>query len=44
MVSDLVSEQGGEAYGDDDIFKERAKEIMKRLIEQLPKWLEAVRL
>jgi len=44
MVSDLVSEKGGEAYDDNDVFKERAKEIMKLLIEQLPKWLDAVRL
>lgn len=42
MVSDLVSEQGGEAYDDIEIFNERAKEIMKQLIEQLPKWLDAV--
>lgn len=44
MVSDLVSEQGGEAYDDIEIFNERAKGIMKQLIEQLPKWLDAVRL
>jgi len=44
MVSDLVSEQGGEAYDDIKIFNERAKGIMKQLIEQLPKWLDAVRL
>ena len=42
MVSDLVSEQGGEVYGEITIFKERAKEIMKQLIEQLPDWLNAV--
>jgi len=44
MVSDLVSEQGGEAYGDIEIFNQRAKDIMKRLVEQLPGWLKAVRL
>ena len=44
MVSDLVSEQGGEAYGDIEIFNERAKGIMKQLVEQLPAWLDAVRL
>ena len=43
-VSDMVSEQGGEAYGDIGIFNERAKEIMKKLVEQLPDWLNAVRL
>ncbi|MBK9926656.1 MAG: 5'-methylthioadenosine/S-adenosylhomocysteine nucleosidase [Anaerolineales bacterium] len=44
MVSDLVSEQGGEAYSDIEIFNERAKGIMKQLVEQLPAWLDAVRL
>lgn len=44
MVSDLVSEQGGEAYGDIGIFNERAKVIMRQLFEQLPDWLDAVRL
>jgi len=44
MVSDLVSEQGGEAYGDIKMFNERANEIMKKLLEQLPGWLDAVKL
>jgi adenosylhomocysteine nucleosidase len=44
MVSDLVSEKGGEAYGDIEIFNNRAKEIMKQLFEQLPGWLNAVNL
>lgn len=44
MVSDLVSERGGEAYGDIEFFNERAKEIMRQLFEQLPDWLDAVRL
>lgn len=43
-VSDMVSEQGGEAYDNIEIFNERAKGIMKMLIEQLPDWLNAVRL
>jgi len=43
-VSDIVSEQGGEAYDNIELFKERTKSIMKRLIEQLPDWLSAVRL
>ena len=43
-VSDMVSEQGGEAYGDIEIFNQRAKEVMKQLFEQLPDWLRAVRL
>lgn len=44
MVSDIVSEQGGEAYGDISIFTERCKSIMKQLFEQLPGWLGAVTL
>ena len=43
MVSDLVSEKGGEAYGDISIFTERCKSIMKQLFEQLPAWLDAVK-
>lgn len=44
MVSDLVSEKGGEAYGDITLFQERSMEIMKQLFEQLPGWLGAVTL
>ena len=43
-VSDMVGEQGGEAYDHIEIFNERAKEIMKQLVAQLPDWLKAVRL
>ena len=43
-VSDMVSEQGGEAYNNIEIFNQRAKEIMKMLFDQLPGWLEAVHL
>jgi adenosylhomocysteine nucleosidase len=43
-VSDMVSEDGGEAYNNIEIFNERAAEIMKKLIEQLPDWLNAVKL
>jgi len=43
-VSDMVSEQGGEAYNNIEIFNQRAKEVMKQLFEQLPDWLSAVRL
>jgi adenosylhomocysteine nucleosidase len=43
-VSDMVSEDGGEAYDNIEIFNQRAKAIMKRLIEQLPDWLNSVRL
>ena len=43
-VSDMVSEQGGEAYNNIEMFNQRAKEVMKQLFEQLPDWLDAVRL
>jgi adenosylhomocysteine nucleosidase len=40
-VSDLVSEQGGEAYGDEALFDESANRILKLLLNMLPDWLEA---
>lgn len=43
-VSDMVSADGGEAYNNIEVFNERAKGIMERLIWQLPDWLNAVRL
>jgi adenosylhomocysteine nucleosidase len=43
-VSDMVSEDGGEAYNNIEVFNERARGIMAQLIEQLPEWLNAVRL
>lgn len=43
-VSDSVNEQEGEAYDNIEIFNERAKEIMRKLIAQLPDWLDAVEL
>ena len=42
-VSDMVSEAGGEAYNNIEVFNERARGIMEQLIEQLPEWLNAVR-
>jgi adenosylhomocysteine nucleosidase len=41
-VSDLVGGQGGEAYGNIDLFHERTRSIMKTLIAQLPDWLISV--
>jgi adenosylhomocysteine nucleosidase len=41
-VSDLVGEEGGEAYGEYEVFTSRSKEIIRRLIEVLPKWLEGI--
>jgi nucleoside phosphorylase len=43
-VSDMVSEEGGEAYDNIEMFNERAKGIMQQLVEQLPEWLNAVQL
>jgi adenosylhomocysteine nucleosidase len=43
-VSDLVSEAGGEAYNNIEMFNERAVGVMQQLIEQLPEWLNAVKL
>jgi len=42
-VSDMVSEEGGEAYNNIEIFNQRAKDIMKQLFGQLPDWLDAVK-
>jgi adenosylhomocysteine nucleosidase len=39
-VSDLVGAQGGEAYGNLELFHERTRGIMRRLLEQLPDWLQ----
>jgi adenosylhomocysteine nucleosidase len=43
-VSDMVSEDGGEAYNNLEMFNQRAKGIMEQLVEQLPEWLNAVKL
>jgi adenosylhomocysteine nucleosidase len=43
-VSDIVTEAGGEAYNNIEMFNERARGIMQQLIEQLPEWLNAVKL
>jgi adenosylhomocysteine nucleosidase len=44
MVSDVVSADGGEMYGDLDAYKDRTRASMRQLVEQLPAWLRAVRL
>jgi adenosylhomocysteine nucleosidase len=41
-VTDLVSSEAGEAYGNYDLFSQRTKEVMRKLFEQLPKWQEAI--
>lgn len=38
-VSDLVSEQGGEAYENNYFFQKSAERIMQRLCDSLPGWL-----
>ena len=43
-VSDLVNEQQGEAYNNIDIFIERTKVLMRKLFDQLPDWLAAVKM
>ena len=43
-VSDVVSEDGGEVYGDYESYKARTHTIMKDLVSQLPGWLAAVRI
>ena len=39
-VSDLVSRENGEAYGQVALFHSRTTQIMSRLLESLPGWLE----
>jgi adenosylhomocysteine nucleosidase len=39
-VTDLVSPQGGEAYGDISIFHENTKKVMKKLVDGLPGWIK----
>jgi len=40
-VSDLVDGDGGEAYGNIELFRERTKTVMRELFRQLPEWLNA---
>jgi adenosylhomocysteine nucleosidase len=41
-VSDLVGADGDEVYGEYELFTLRAREIMRRLIDVLPKWLSGI--
>lgn len=41
-VTDLVSSEAGEAYGNYDLFTQRTMEVMRTLFEQLPKWQSAM--
>jgi adenosylhomocysteine nucleosidase len=40
-VTDLVGGDGGEAYGNIELFHERTKTVMRKLFHQLPEWLNA---
>lgn len=41
-VTDLVSPEGGEAYGNIGLFHEATKSVMQKLIEELPGWLNRI--
>ncbi len=41
-VSDLVGGSGGEVYGDYEHFLRRTTDIMRRLLDVLPSWLDAI--
>jgi adenosylhomocysteine nucleosidase len=43
-VSDVVHEQGSDAYNNYEVFKARTREIMKQLFDQLPGWLEVAKI
>ncbi len=42
-VTDLVGGDGGEAYGNIELFHERTKTVMRELFRQLPGWLAAIK-
>lgn len=42
-VTDLVSAEGGEAYGNIGLFHTQTHEIMKHLLESLPDWLSLIK-
>jgi adenosylhomocysteine nucleosidase len=39
-VTDVVSSSQGEAYGNFDLFAQRTEEIMKKLFDDLPRWID----
>jgi len=41
-VTDLVSPEGGEAYGNIQLFRENTYSVLKMLIDQLPVWLKGI--
>jgi adenosylhomocysteine nucleosidase len=42
-VTDLVGGDGGEAYGNIELFRERTKTVMSELFRQLPDWLTVIK-
>jgi adenosylhomocysteine nucleosidase len=38
-VTDLVGVNGGEAYGNIELYQENTNRVMKRLVEELPAWI-----
>jgi adenosylhomocysteine nucleosidase len=43
-VTDLVGGDGGEAYGNIELFHDRTKAVMRKLFHQLPDWLNSIKL
>lgn len=43
-VSDLVNENTGEAYDNLSLFEERTRDVMRKLFNQLPSWIDTIRL
>jgi adenosylhomocysteine nucleosidase len=43
-VSDIVNENAGEVYNNIQLFEERTREVMRTLFEQLPDWLNSIRM
>lgn len=43
-VSDLVNENAGEAYDNLSLFEERTRDVMRKLFNQLPSWIDTIRL
>ncbi|NJO88047.1 MAG: 5'-methylthioadenosine/S-adenosylhomocysteine nucleosidase [Chloroflexia bacterium] len=41
-VSDLVSKQSGEAYGNFELFEQRAEAVMIKLLKILPEWIRYI--
>ncbi len=42
-VTDVVDHETGEAYGRPELFVSRTAEVMARLLDSLPGWLEGIK-